>query len=48
MLFFCTIHQRILKTKYRIFHKKKTLQCDTEDWSNDAENLNYILKYIQL
>ncbi len=28
--------------------------CDTEDWSNDAENLalitetNYILKYIQI
>ncbi len=27
--------------------------CDTEDWSNDAENscitrINYILKYIQI
>ncbi len=23
--------------------------CDTEDWSNDAENsINYILKYIQM
>ncbi len=24
--------------------------CDSEDWSNDAENsaLNYILKYIQI
>ncbi len=46
----CFFYQIILKNQYIVMISEGS--CDTEDWSNDAENsalitgINYLLKYI--